>query len=84
MQTKLEGKNYIDDYVRALTHELKSPLTGIRGAGEILRDHVADGNTVKFLDNIDADVERLRSLVDRMLQLSRLENVRAVNRTKFV
>ncbi|MDR2820058.1 MAG: hypothetical protein LBB60_05975, partial [Desulfovibrio sp.] len=39
---------------------------------------------VKFLDNIDADVERLRSLVDRMLQLSRLENVRAVNRTKFV
>ena len=30
MQDKLEGKNYIEDYVRALTHELKSPITGIR------------------------------------------------------
>ena len=83
MQTKLEGKNYIEDYVRALTHELKSPLTGIKGAGEILRDHVADKNGVKFLNIIDTEVDRLHSLVDRMLQLSRLENVRTVNRSCF-
>ncbi|MCC8193272.1 MAG: two-component system sensor histidine kinase CreC [Deltaproteobacteria bacterium] len=83
MQAKLEGKNYIEDYVRALTHELKSPLTGIKGAGEILRDHVTGENGVKFLNNIDAEADRLHSLVDRMLQLSRLENVRAVNKTKF-
>lgn len=83
MQAKLEGKNYIEDYVRALTHELKSPLTGIKGAGEILRDHVADKNGVKFLNNIDIEVDRMHSLVDRMLQLSRLENVRAVAKTRF-
>jgi two-component system sensor histidine kinase CreC len=83
MQVRLEGKNYIEDYVRALTHELKSPLTGIKGAGEILRDHVADKNGVKFLNIIDSEVDRLHSLVDRMLQLSRLENVRTVNRTRF-
>ena len=83
MQAKLEGKNYIEDYVRALTHELKSPLTGIKGAGEILRDHVADKNGVKFLNIIDAETDRLHSLVDRMLHLSRLENVRTVNRSRF-
>jgi two-component system sensor histidine kinase CreC len=83
MQAKLEGKTYIEDYVRGLTHELKSPLTGIKGAGEILRDHVADGGGVKFLNIIDTEVDRLHSLVDRMLQLSRLENVRAVKKTEF-
>ena len=83
MQAKLEGKNYIEDYVRALTHEMKSPLTGIRGAGEILREHVTDERGLRFLDNIDSDTERLSSLVDRMLQLSRLENVRAINKSRF-
>ncbi|MCL1926627.1 MAG: two-component system sensor histidine kinase CreC [Syntrophorhabdaceae bacterium] len=83
MQAKLEGKNYVEDYVRALTHELKSPLTGIKGAGEILRDHVTDKNGVKFLNIIDTEAGRLHNLVERMLQLSRLENVRAINRTRF-
>ena len=38
MRLKLEGKNYIEQYVYALTHELKSPLAAIRGAAEILRE----------------------------------------------
>ena len=80
MRTKLEGKAYIEDYVRALTHEMKSPLTGIKGAGEILRDHLSGPLAAKFLDNIDSEVQRLQSLVERMLQLSRLENVRAITK----
>lgn len=83
MQAKLEGKAYIEDYVRALTHEMKSPLTGIKGAGEILRDHVSGVQGRKFLGNIDSEVERLQSLVERMLQLSRLENVRTINKTRI-
>lgn len=38
MRIKLEGKNDIEQYVYALTHELKSPLAAIRGAAEILRE----------------------------------------------
>ena len=83
MQAKLEGKAYVEDYVRALTHELKSPLTGIKGAAEILRDHVDGEAGVKFLDNIDTESDRLHSLVERMLQLSRLENVRTVEKSRF-
>jgi two-component system sensor histidine kinase CreC len=36
MRIRLEGKNYIEHYVHALTHELKSPIAAIRGAAEIL------------------------------------------------
>lgn len=83
MRARLEGKNYIEDYVRGLTHELKSPLTGIKGAAEILRDQISTPQGVRFLDNIDAEAERMQSLVERMLQLSRLENVKAVARSKI-
>nr|MBP9696240.1 two-component system sensor histidine kinase CreC [Thermomonas sp.] len=36
MREKLEGKQYVEQYVHALTHELKSPLAAIRGATELL------------------------------------------------
>src|SRR5690606_29695695 len=36
MRDRLEGKQYVERYVHALTHELKSPLTAIRGAAELL------------------------------------------------
>ena len=80
MQSRLEGKNYIEDYIRALTHEMKSPLTGIRGAAEILRDLSDDGRSLRFIDNIDSESRRMQDLVERMLQLSRLENVRSITR----
>jgi two-component system sensor histidine kinase CreC len=38
MRTRLEGHDYIEGYVRALTHELKSPVAAIRGAGELLQE----------------------------------------------
>lgn len=83
MQHELEGKTYIEDYVRALTHEMKSPLTGIAGAAEILRDHAADSSAARFLDNIEAETKRMQSLVNRTLQLSRLENARSITRKRF-
>ncbi|STM48996.1 two-component system sensor kinase [Escherichia coli] len=48
MRVKLEGKNYIEQYVYALTHELKSPLAAIRGAAEILRRRSATGSGGSF------------------------------------
>ena len=38
MRRQLDGKAYIEAYVHSLTHELKSPLAAIRGAGEILTE----------------------------------------------
>ena len=36
MRAELDGKQYVERYVQALTHELKSPLAALRGAGEML------------------------------------------------
>ena len=78
MQSELEGKNYIEDYVRALTHEMKSPLTGIKGATEILRGQMSGQMAEKFLSNIESAAGRMQNLVERMLDLSRLENARSI------
>jgi two-component system sensor histidine kinase CreC len=48
MRLKLEGHEYIEDYVRALTHELKSPLAAIRGAGELLQDDFPKTRAASF------------------------------------
>jgi signal transduction histidine kinase len=55
-------------------HELKSPLTGLRGAAELLAGgEVTDPvDRRRFLDNIVADVDRLDALVTRLLELSRV------------
>ena len=36
MRERLEGKQYVEQYVHALTHELKSPLAAIRGSAELV------------------------------------------------
>ena len=36
MREALEGKQYVEQYVQSLTHEIKSPLSAIRGAAELL------------------------------------------------
>jgi len=35
MRKQLDGKQYVEQYVQTLTHEMKSPLAAIRGASEI-------------------------------------------------
>ena len=53
------------------SHELKTPLTVIQSSAELLR---AKGNDPEgYVDNIAAEGARMKSLVDSMLTLSRLE-----------
>jgi two-component system sensor histidine kinase CreC len=74
MRVALEGKQYVEHYVQTLTHEIKSPLSAIRGAAELLsEDSIDEKNRQKFLSNITSEVRRLQSLVDRLLQLASLE-----------
>lgn len=74
MRLKLEGKNYIEQYVYALTHELKSPLAAIRGAAEILRESPPPEVVARFTDNILAQNARMQALVETLLHQARLEN----------
>jgi signal transduction histidine kinase len=59
------------------SHELKTPLSAIRGAIELLRDNwhdMPDAQRERFIANIDADADRMERLVTRMLALARIES----------
>ncbi len=73
MRERLEGHGYIEAYVRALTHELKSPVAAIRGAGELLQDPLPDADRTLFASQVVQQSERLQRLIDRLLELSKLE-----------
>jgi two-component system sensor histidine kinase CreC len=73
MRIRVEGREYIEAYVRALTHELKSPLAAIRGAGELLQDPLPEADRQEFTADVLAQTQRLQLLVDRLLELSKLE-----------
>lgn len=68
---------YIAGFATTVSHELKTPITSIRGAIELLRDDWATMSAEqrqRFLDNVDADAERMERLVARLLQLARIQS----------
>lgn len=64
------------DFVSNVTHELKTPLTSIRGFVETLKNGAITDEAVarKFLDIIDIETERLYSLIQDILTLSEIES----------
>jgi two-component system sensor histidine kinase CreC len=82
MRDALVGRNYVADYVQTLTHELKSPLSAIRGAAELLKEHGMPAvDRERFLANIERETARIQELVDRMMELAALESRRSLERT---
>ena len=76
MRTALEGRQYVEEYIQTLTHQMKSPLSAIRGAAELLEEDMPDDRRRQFLHNLRSESDRIQDLIDRMLQLSALENRR--------
>ncbi len=63
------------DFVANVSHEIKTPITAIKGFAEILIDDALNdrSNSMRFLSMIKNHSERLNSLVDDLLTLSRIE-----------
>ncbi len=76
MQEVLEGRRYAEEYVQTLTHELKSPISAIRGAAELLHEDMPVRERARFLGNIRTEIDRIGRIVDTMLELATLENRR--------
>ena len=82
MRDALAGRNYVADYVQTLTHELKSPLSAIRGAAELLHEpSMPPPDRERFVANIEREASRIQELVDRMMELAALESRRALERS---
>ena len=73
MRHKLAGKEYVDKYIHALTHELKSPVSAIKGAAEIISDDMPVADRARFVANIRREVERINVMINKMLALAKLE-----------
>lgn len=74
MRDRLEGKQYVERYVHALTHELKSPLAAIRASAELLESPLPDQDRRRFAEAIGAQSERLTMMVDKLLALAAVEH----------
>ncbi len=63
------------NFVAAVTHELKTPLTAIRMYAEMLRDGIvpSEAKRDEYHRHITAEAERLSRLIDNVLEFSRLE-----------
>lgn len=63
------------DFVANASHELRTPIAAVRSATETLRTRALEDRAAatRFVDIIDRNAQRLQSLVEDMLELSKLE-----------
>ncbi len=82
--TKLEEVDRMkDDFISMASHELRSPLTVLRGYIDILKSgflaKIPSGESAeanRYLNNMEESVTRLNNLVEDILNVSRLEQNR--------
>lgn len=85
MRQELDGRRYIENYVQALTHEMKSPLAAIGASAELLQDaSLPAPERERFLAAIRAQNLRAEELIARLLQLARLEQRQALEQVQAV
>lgn len=76
MAERIERRSrYLRDFAAAVSHELKTPIAGIKGALELIDEHptMAEGERRRFLANAAADADRLSHLLRRLLDLARAD-----------
>lgn len=67
---------YLQGFANQVSHAFKTPLTTLKGSVEILIDHQQEmsvAERVKFLKNLDHEINRLERLVHKLLELARVD-----------
>lgn len=66
----------LQTYTAHVSHEMKSPLTSIRGAAELLQNpDMAADQRVRFLANITQDIGRIEDLLARMREYGSVDQI---------
>lgn len=73
MSEKKDAEKNRQQFTSNVTHELKTPLTSVRGYAELLQSTNQDPQEQKFLGIIIEESERLLSLIDEIIALNRVE-----------
>ncbi len=70
----VERTDYVNSFAAHVSHELKSPLTSIRGSAELLLEaEMSAEDRERFLTHIIADADRLAGLLERLRDLARAD-----------
>lgn len=73
--------------ISTVAHELRSPLTSVKGYVSLLRnrwDRLDDDRKLEMLEMVEADADRVTRLIGELLDISRLETGRLVLRRENV
>ncbi|HEY5993860.1 MAG TPA: two-component system sensor histidine kinase CreC [Gallionellaceae bacterium] len=73
MREKLDGREYVENYVHHLTHEMRSPLTALIGSAELLDENLPQQERAAFAASIREQGQRLKDMMEKLLALARLE-----------
>ena len=79
MRTELDGKQYVQTNVQHLTHELKSPITAIQGALELISPNMPPDDQARFLAQIKTQSTRVQTIIQNMLGLATIEHQQQLN-----
>ncbi|HIP93999.1 MAG TPA: HAMP domain-containing histidine kinase [Leucothrix sp.] len=74
-----ERSQYIHQFASHVSHEFKTPLTSMQGSLELLLEHnddMPEAQRLRFLNNLQEDTERLKSLVNRLLEQARADTLK--------
>jgi len=74
MREKLDGREYVENYVHHLAHEMKSPLTALIGSAELLDENLPPQERTTFTGNIREQSQHLKDMIDKLLALAKLEH----------
>ncbi len=72
-----DRSDYLSSFANHVSHELKTPLTAIKGAAELMRDAesaMTPEERERFLSNVMTDTERISALLDRLREMARADN----------
>ena len=84
MRNELDGKQYVQTNVQHLTHELKSPITAIQGALELISPDMPPADQTRFLAQIKTQSSRVQTIIQNMLGLASLEHQQKLQQVSAV
>ncbi len=79
-----EANKLKSKFIAKISHELRTPMNGILGATELLRDAKLDKTHQEYLEWLSMSTNRLYTLIERIIDLTRIEAGKVeIKKTKF-
>ena len=79
MQQRAEQQEVTQEILRGLSHEIKNPLGGLRGAAQLLESELPNKDLKEYTQVIISEADRLQALVNRILGPAGLPKLKDVN-----